>query len=515
MPPRACLGVQTVLVCETQVPLVRGGAELLVQQLVTELRARGVATDRVSLPFKWYPKDEILPHAAAWRLLDLSESNGRPIDLIVATKFPTYFARHPNEGLLARAPAPRRVRAVRHRSTATSATKRSTSACAIASWRSTNRCSAECRGLYTISHTVSSAAPEVQRTRVDAALSSAADGAAAGARRIRQLRAVGGAAREEQARRSRRSRHGASADRICGSSSSAMAASARSSSRPPKSWALRDRITFAGAVTDDDARRALSRRAVPGLRALRRGLRPRDARGVPGRQAGDHGPRLGRHARVRARRRQRVRRRTRSRQPSPTPSPSSTPIGRAPHHSAAHGRDLAAHDLLGHGHRSPAEPWLTPHATSVVIPAFDEGPGRRRRRLDAARRRARWHEIIVVDDGSTDDTARHGGGGRREVIRHPYNKGNGASVKTGIRHASGEWILILDGDGQHHPDDAVRLVGFLGDYDLVVGARSARDTGDHRAPLGQRFPERARQLPRRASHSRSHVGLPRGAAAIV
>jgi glycosyltransferase involved in cell wall biosynthesis len=89
--------VNTALVCETQVPLVRGGAELLVQQLVTELRARGVATDRVSLPFKWYPKEEILPHAAAWRLLDLSESNGRPIDLVVATKFPTYFARHPNK----------------------------------------------------------------------------------------------------------------------------------------------------------------------------------------------------------------------------------------------------------------------------------------------------------------------------------------------------------------------------------------------------------------------------------
>ena len=89
--------VQTVLVCETQVPLVRGGAELLVRQLVDELRARGVATDRVSLPFKWYPKDEILPHAAAWRLLDLSESNGRAIDLVIATKFPTYFARHPRK----------------------------------------------------------------------------------------------------------------------------------------------------------------------------------------------------------------------------------------------------------------------------------------------------------------------------------------------------------------------------------------------------------------------------------
>jgi glycosyltransferase involved in cell wall biosynthesis len=89
------MSVRTALVCETQVPLVRGGAELLVRQLVTELRARGVATDRVSLPFKWYPKEEILPHAAAWRLLDLSESNGRPIDLVIATKFPTYFARHP------------------------------------------------------------------------------------------------------------------------------------------------------------------------------------------------------------------------------------------------------------------------------------------------------------------------------------------------------------------------------------------------------------------------------------
>lgn len=91
------MAVRTVLVCETQVPLVRGGAELLVRQLVAELRLRGFATDRVAVPFKWYPKEEILPHAAAWRMLDLSESNGQPIDLVIATKFPTYFARHPNK----------------------------------------------------------------------------------------------------------------------------------------------------------------------------------------------------------------------------------------------------------------------------------------------------------------------------------------------------------------------------------------------------------------------------------
>ena len=91
------MAVRTVLVCETQVPLVRGGAELLVRQLVDELRQRGFEADRVSVPFKWYPKDELLPHAAAWGLLDLSESNGRPIDLVIATKFPTYLARHPRK----------------------------------------------------------------------------------------------------------------------------------------------------------------------------------------------------------------------------------------------------------------------------------------------------------------------------------------------------------------------------------------------------------------------------------
>lgn len=91
------MAVRTILVCEAQVPLVRGGAEIHVRQLVDRLRARGYDADLVSVPFKWYPKDEILAHAAAWRLLDLSESNGTPIDLVIATKFPSYFARHGNK----------------------------------------------------------------------------------------------------------------------------------------------------------------------------------------------------------------------------------------------------------------------------------------------------------------------------------------------------------------------------------------------------------------------------------
>jgi len=86
-----------VVVCEAQVPFVRGGAEALSRELVREFRERGFDTELVSLPFKWYPREEVLSHAAAWRLLDLSESMGQPIDLLVATKFPSYFARHPKK----------------------------------------------------------------------------------------------------------------------------------------------------------------------------------------------------------------------------------------------------------------------------------------------------------------------------------------------------------------------------------------------------------------------------------
>ena len=89
--------IRRVVVCEALVPFVTGGAELLVRSLIKHLSKHGYETELVRIPFKEYPKDEILPHATAWRLIDLSESNGRPIDLVIATKFPTYFVRHPHK----------------------------------------------------------------------------------------------------------------------------------------------------------------------------------------------------------------------------------------------------------------------------------------------------------------------------------------------------------------------------------------------------------------------------------
>src|SRR5689334_3275018 len=85
-----------------------------------------------------------------------------------------------------------------------------------------------------------------------------------------------------------------------------------------------------------------------------------------------------------------------------------------------------------------------------------------------------WREILVVDDGSSDDTGPRAAAAGARVLRHPYNKGNGAAVKTGIRNATGIYVLIADADGQHQPADALRIVNGLEAYDLVVGARSAR-----------------------------------------
>jgi glycosyltransferase involved in cell wall biosynthesis len=120
---------------------------------------------------------------------------------------------------------------------------------------------------------------------------------------------------------------------------------------------------------------------------------------------------------------------------------------------------------------------------SIVIPAYNEADAITDvvGTLSGA---APWREIIVVDDGSHDDTAAKAQQAGAIVVRHPYNKGNGAAVKTGIRRATAEYVLIIDADGQHQAADALRLVARLGEYDLVVGARSKATQATHARRFG-------------------------------
>ena len=86
-----------IAVCLPQVPFAHGGAEVLAESLVDELRRRDHTVDLVTVPFKWYPGAKVLSQALLWRLLDLEEVDGKPIDLVIATKFPSYVVRHPNK----------------------------------------------------------------------------------------------------------------------------------------------------------------------------------------------------------------------------------------------------------------------------------------------------------------------------------------------------------------------------------------------------------------------------------
>jgi len=118
-----------------------------------------------------------------------------------------------------------------------------------------------------------------------------------------------------------------------------------------------------------------------------------------------------------------------------------------------------------------AQPGFDPKKLSVIIPVFNE-----EKNIRSVLNRIRQTigpeaEIIVVDDGSTDSTPEMLRDTDARVIRHPYNKGNGAAVKTGIRHAKRDYIVLMDGDGQHRPEDIPKLVARLEEYDMAVGAR--------------------------------------------
>ncbi len=109
---------------------------------------------------------------------------------------------------------------------------------------------------------------------------------------------------------------------------------------------------------------------------------------------------------------------------------------------------------------------------SIVIPVFNEAEnlGKVLSKINALD--LPGAEIVVVDDGSTDDSASVALRAGATVIRHPYNIGNGAAIKSGIRAARGKRLVFMDGDGQHRPEDIPKLLREAQNYHMVVGARS-------------------------------------------
>lgn len=109
---------------------------------------------------------------------------------------------------------------------------------------------------------------------------------------------------------------------------------------------------------------------------------------------------------------------------------------------------------------------------SIVIPVFNEAAALASLLGDVHALKLPRAETIVVDDGSTDNSAEVALNAGASVIRHPYNIGNGAAVKSGIRAARGRLIILMDGDGQHKPEDIPKLLAETANYHMVVGARA-------------------------------------------
>ena len=121
---------------------------------------------------------------------------------------------------------------------------------------------------------------------------------------------------------------------------------------------------------------------------------------------------------------------------------------------------------------------------SVILPAFQEAQsiGEVLSRVAGAMGGLGYSfEIIVVDDGSTDGTGEEARKAGARVLTHPYNIGNGAAVKTGIRNARGRLLVLLDADGQHPPEAMGELLAALSSFDMAVAARTGdSDTRVHR-----------------------------------
>ena len=109
---------------------------------------------------------------------------------------------------------------------------------------------------------------------------------------------------------------------------------------------------------------------------------------------------------------------------------------------------------------------------SIIIPVFNEAEKLLELLNSVQGLQLTNSEIIVVDDGSTDGSSDVAMSAGANVIRHPYNIGNGAAIKSGIRAARGRLLVLMDGDGQHKPQDILRLLAEAKNYHMVVGARA-------------------------------------------
>ncbi len=108
---------------------------------------------------------------------------------------------------------------------------------------------------------------------------------------------------------------------------------------------------------------------------------------------------------------------------------------------------------------------------TIIIPAYNEEEGIRSV-INGLKSMQDKCEILVVDDGSTDNTFKFASESGVRVVHHPHNKGYGAALKTGIRNAKTDLVLLMDADGQHKPDDARKLLQYMDEYDMVVGSRT-------------------------------------------
>ena len=110
---------------------------------------------------------------------------------------------------------------------------------------------------------------------------------------------------------------------------------------------------------------------------------------------------------------------------------------------------------------------------TIIIPAYNEEEGIADV-ITQLKEVSENYEILVVDDGSTDNTYKLATDTGVKVICHPYNKGYGAALKTGIRNAEADIVLFMDADGQHQPGDIKKLIQYIEEYDMVVGARTKK-----------------------------------------